>query len=264
MNETEFAKSHLKEHLSEILVSPISEGFWSIASSARELCERNRTPQLVLQTFQNILSKVPEWSEVTLTTEVDRIQTITKCSYLDDLLMGVFIAYMKSFASVHYRGGSSEIKIDFDRPSLSKFIHVLYIHSARKLWQQAYLFKTDGVSSEQRAKYRQEIETTIAKCLDEVIRSFLPWDIIAKKYFAEPAPAQEEESEDEDDTAKKSVSFGDDDSEDEEPPKLQLSDETTTLDIPELTEQEQPKPEEEEDPMKELERKAQETLVLNL
>lgn len=260
MTDTEFAKTHLREHLAELIVSPIAEGFWSISSSARELCERNKTPDQVLRTFQNMLTKVPEWSDATLNTEVERIQKVTKCTYLDDLLMGVFIAYMKSFASLHYRGGSTEIKVDFDRPSLAKFVHELYKHSARKLWQVAYLFKIEGVRSEDQARNRQEVETTIGKCLEEVIRSFLPWSAITKKYFSEPEedivkevePAEEEEK-----TISKSVSFGEDDSEDEEePPKLQLSEEETSLDIPEL--------EEEEDPMKELEKKAQETLVLNL
>lgn len=262
MTDTEFAKTHLREHLAELIVSPVAEGFWSISSSARELCERNRTPDQVLRTFQNMLTKVPEWSDITLATEVERVQKVTKCTYLDDLLMGVFIAYMKSFASLHYRGGSTEIKVEFDRPSLAKFVHELYKHSARKLWQTAYLFKVDGVRSEDQARNRQEVEVTIGKCLEEVIRSFLPWSAITKKYFSEPeeeivkeVEPEEEEGEDEKPSAK-SVSFGEEDSEDEEPPKLQISEEETTLELPELAE--------EEDPMKELEKKAQETLVLNL
>lgn len=261
MSDTEFAKTHLREHLAELIVSPIAEGFWSISSSARELCERNKTPDQVLRTFQNMLTKIPEWSDTTLATEVERIQKVTKCSYLDDLLMGVFIAYMKSFASLHYRGGSTEIKVEFDRPSLDKFVHELYKHSARKLWQTAYLFKVDGVRSEEQARNRQEVETIIGKCLEEVIRSFLPWSAITKKYFSEPEEEIVKEVEPEEEEEKplaKSVSFGEDDSGDEEePPKLQISEEETTLDLPDLAA-------EEEDPMKELEKKAQETLVLNL
>lgn len=274
MSDSEFAKAHLREHLSEMLVPHIAEGFWSISSSAKDLCERNNTPDQVLRTFQNMLTKIPEWSENTLSTEVERIQKVTRCGYLDDLLMGVFIAYMKSFASLHYRGGSTEIKVEFDRPSLAKFIHELYKHSARKLWQTAYLFKTVGVTSEQQARNRQEVELTISKCLEEVIRSFLPWEAIAKKYFSDPTPADpihevedDSESEEEEEAPKKSVSFGDDDEEEEDRPKMLLSEETATLDLPEDEEkvvETVPEKEEEVDPLEELTRKAEETLVLNM
>lgn len=261
MSEAEFAKSHLRDHLASLLVTHISEGFWSIQNSASELCERNRTPDQVIRTFQNMLTKVPEWSSVTISTEVERIQKVTKCSYLDDLMMGVFISYMKAFASLHQ--SSSEISIDFDRPTLAKFIHELYIQSARKLWQVAYLFKTVCTSSESQARARQEIESIINQCLEQVIRSFLPWELITKKYFvssessAASIPVSESET--------KAVSFGEneeqefeteDEEEDEEAPRpLNLSEEDAKLDIEE---------EDEEDPLKALEKKAEETLVLNL
>lgn len=182
---TEFAKEHLREHLVGLLVSPVADGFWSICDSAEELCKRNGQPDQILRTFQNMLTRIPEWSDNTLSTEVDRIVKVTNCKYLDDLLMGVFISYMKSFASLHYRGSQSELKIDFERPSVGKFVHELYKHSARKLWQMAYYFKTVGVSSEQQARNRQEIEKVVTECMEQVIRSFLPWEAIAKKYFAE-------------------------------------------------------------------------------
>jgi len=259
MGDSEFAKTHLREHLSSLLIPPISEGFWSILDSAVELCQRNNQIDKILQTFQNMLTRIPEWSDTTLSTEVDRIVKITKCTYLDDLLMGVFLAYMKSFASLHYRGSSKEIKIDFDRPNLAKFIHELYKHSARKIWQVAYLFKKAGVPSEQQARNRQEIEKLISDCMEQVIRSFLPWEAIAKQYFMQEhveEPIHESTPVVED---KKEVSFGEDDSEsedeEEEQPVLHVTDETAELEF----EQEQPKEE------FGLEAKdTDETLVLNL
>lgn len=257
MTEAEFAKGHLRDHLGYLLIPPISEGFWSIQKSAVELCERNRTPDQVIRTLQNMFTKIPDWSDITLSTEVERIQTVTKCSYLDDLVMGVFISYMKAFASLNR--SSSDITIDFDRPTITKFIHEIYVQSARKLWQVAYLFKTSGVTAEVQARARQEIETIINQCLEQVIRGFLPWDSITKKYFSnQDEPVVEE---------KKAVSFGDneekefetddeEDSEDEAPPALTLSEETIALDGVQ--------DEEEDDPIKELEKKVSETLVLNL
>jgi hypothetical protein len=264
MAETEFAKTHLREHLSSLIVSPIAEGFWSIRTSAREMCERNNQPDQILRTFQNMLTKIPEWSDSTLSTEVERIEKVTKCDYLDDLIMGVFISYMKSFASLQYTGKSKEIEINFERPSLSKFIHEVYIHSARKLWQTAYLMSV-GVSTETQARNRQEVEKIICQCLEQVVRSFLPWQSIAKKYFTTNEPSDfvkpvdpEPEHEVEHEEKSKTVTFDNDSDEEQEPPKIHISEEEASLGLQEDEKQE------EIDPMIELEQKASETLVLNL
>jgi hypothetical protein len=268
MSDTEFAKSHLRDHLNSLIVSPIAEGFWSIYSSARELCERNNQPDQVLRTFQNMLTKIPEWSDSTLSTEVERIEKVTNCSYLDDLIMGVFIAYMKSFASLHYTGSAKEVKVDFDRPSLAKFFHEMYIHSARKLWQTAYLMKTD-VSTEVQARNRQEVEKIVSQCLEQVIRSFLPWQAITKKYFSTPQevieelPEPEPEPEPEVEEQTKTVTFSQE-SDEEDIPKLKISEEDATLEVSELDVKQVVASNEESNPMDELEKKVSDTLVLNL
>ena len=266
MSEAEFAKSHLRDHLSNLLISPISEGFWSILKTAQELCERNGQPDQILRTFQNMLTKIPDWNDSTLTTEVDRIVKTTKCSYLDDLLMGVFISYMKSFASLQYRGSSTHIDLDFERPSMEKFIHELYIQSARKFWQVAYLFKVTGVANEQQARNRQEIDKIISDCLEQVICSFLPWQSIAKQFSASntgttpAAPAEppkrvlfEEESDSEEE---------EEDSDTEEQKHIELSDDTAEIQVDTFDED---KPADEAmDTLKEIESKIEDKLVLNL
>jgi hypothetical protein len=288
---TEFAKTHLREHLVGLLVSPVADGFWSIYDSAKELCERNGQMDQVLRTFQNMLTRIPEWNEATLHTEEERIVKVTNCKYMDDLLMGVFISYMKSFASLHYRGSQSELKIEFDRPSLGKFIHELYKHSARKLWQMAYYFKTVGVSSEQQARNRQEIEKVVTDCMEQVIRSFLPWETIAKKYFAEdddspsvpasvPIKVQHAPETPKSSTAVNQVKFEDipepesesdsesEEEEEEDRGELKVGEETAEIEFEDLDKKEDvtlpEPPKEEEDPLKEIEGKMGETLVLNM
>lgn len=267
MSETEFAKSKLRNHLSNLIIPPVSEGFWSIYNSAKELCDKNNQPGEILRTFQNMLTRIPSWKDETLNTEVQRIQKISKCSYLDDLIMGVFISYMKSFASLHY-SDKSELNVDFDRPSLEDFIHELYKHSARKLWQVAYLFRTVGNSTEQQARNRQEIENVILDCMEQVITSFLPWETITKKYFSQSAPPVVEQQVVPEPV--KNVTFEsqneDEESEDELKPNLVMSDEVASIEIKEfeVPKKEEEPPKEEEDAMEELTKKATETLVLNL
>jgi hypothetical protein len=261
MSET--AKLHLREHLATLLVPCVAEGFWSVKDTAQKLCDRNNQPTEVIRTFQNMVTKIPEWSESTLSEEVERIIKASKCSYIDDLLLGVFLAYMKSFAALQYRGASSQLKVEFERPNVTKFIHELYKQCARKLWQSAFLFKTQGVPSEQQARNRREVETLIDKTIDDVVRSFLPWEVIAKSYFAEQQEEQAPPSE------SKSVIFedvADESDEDDELPPLNLTEEEDRISITDLDEkpQEVVVPEPIEDTLAQLDLKAEDSdLVLN-
>jgi len=232
MTDTEFAKTHLREHLASLIIPPISDGFWSIHDSAKNFCNQSGQTSVLLQTFQNMLTKIPEWSEQTLQKETDRIIVVSKCTYIEDLLMGVFISYMKSFANLHYRGESNQIKINFDRPSFSKFIHDLYSESAREIWKSAYLFKTVGVTAEQQARNRQDIIKLISDSMEKIIRGYLPWEAIAKNYFGNS-----------DDVPRKSVVFEDmSDSESDEESvdmrRLEVSEENDTISVDDLDEPE--------------------------
>ena len=111
---------------------------------------------------------------------------------------------------------------------------------------------------------RNEIEHIINQSLEQVIRNFLPWESITKKYFSSPQPEMPTIMPE----VKKGVTFDDNESESEiesesddesdAPPPLNISEEAATLDIPEIDAKD------DEDPIKELEKKASETLVLNL
>lgn len=246
MSSYDFAKKQLRDHLGSIITGPVSEGFWSIYASAKELCDHNNQPDQVLRTTQNMLTKIPEWTVETLDKEVTRIKKKSGCEYLDDLIMGVFVSYLKAFASLEYGESDEEIKIDFDRPTLTNFVHELYKHSARKLWQSAYLFKIAGVLPEQQAKNRQSVLAIIEESLDTTIRSFLPWSDIAKKYFSNREIKPKEKIE-----LNRNVSFGDyeeseDGSDEDERPPLKLSEEEQEIDVVTLDELVKPEPEPED------------------
>jgi len=165
----------------------------------------------------------------------------------------VFISYMKSFASLHYKGASSHVNVDFERPSVEKFIHEFYVYAARQLWQVAYLFKTNGITSEQQSRNRKEIDSIINESLEHVIRAFLPWQSIAKQFAQsqEEAPVEEQKP--------RHVEFDEDSDEEEEEekqPPIEISDDIATIEVETIGE--------EEDPIKEIERKVESELVLKL
>ena len=163
--------------------------------------------------------------------------------YLEELLTGVLLTYLRAFAAVQYRSTGDNVEVEFERPPLPKFIHELYKEVARRSWEHAYLYRTIGVVSEQQAKNRREIETMIDVAIDTVLDSFLPWQSIVNTYFSTPEEASkpEEVIQAIETDVKKSVSFTEEETDDdEEAPKLTLTDEIVSLDIPTLDEKEEP------------------------
>lgn len=189
---SEFVKQTLRENLARVLVPHVADGLWSIYDNAKLACERNKQPEKTLQTFQNLLTRVPQWSDDILAKEVERIAIASKCEYMEDLLLGVFVSYIRAFASLQ-QADTSHVDIQFDRPSLSKFIHTFYKLAARKSWSAAYFFKTIGVSSEQQARNRRDIEMMLESTMSEVIDSFIPWRDISKAYF-QARPEQQQQA----------------------------------------------------------------------
>jgi hypothetical protein len=179
---TEFVKQTMRDNLTRTLVPHVADGLWSVYDNALKACERNGQPEKTLQTFQNLLTRIPQWNTETLDKEVDRIIVASKCDYVEDLLLGVFVSYIRAFASLQ-QSEASHVNIEFERPSVSKFIHAYYIAVARKCWTAAYLFKTIGASSEQQARNRRDIETILESTVGEVIDSFIPWREVSRAYF---------------------------------------------------------------------------------
>jgi hypothetical protein len=188
---TDFVKQSLRENLARVLIPHVADGLWSIYDNALKACERNKQVDQTLRTFQNLLTRIPQWTDEILNTEVDRIVTTSKCEYIEDLLLGVFVSYIRAFAALQ-QVDNTHVDIPFDRPSVAVFIHTLYKSAARASWSNAYLFKTVGVSSEHQARNRREIESLLDKCLNEVIDGFIPWRSISQAYFrardAQPQP----------------------------------------------------------------------------
>ena len=249
---TEFVKQTMRENLTRVLVPHVADGLWSIYENAKTACERNKQPEKTLQTFQNLLTSVTKWTPETLKKEVERIITASKCDYIEDLLLGVFVSYIRAFASLQ-QNEATHVNIEFERPSLETFVHNFYVVSARKCWTQAYLFNTIQVPSTQQARNRRDIETMLDSTIGEVVDSFIPWRGISQAYFQkkeEPRPAtappvtfappevHEFETDDEEDDSE------------EERPKITLGEDITLS--------------EDEDTEDELEKKATETVALNL
>ena len=111
---TEFVKQSLRENLSRTLIPHIADGLWSIYDNAKTACIRNKQPGETLKTFQNLLTRVPQWTDEILNAEVSRIEKVSKCEYMEDLLLGVFVSYIRAFASLQ-QSDEAHVNIEFDR-----------------------------------------------------------------------------------------------------------------------------------------------------
>lgn len=160
----------------------VVEGFKSIFNESLQLCQNNEEPDKYLMTYQNLLSRIPNWNQAIIETEKNRILAKSKCSYLEDLVTCVHIIQLKLLSCV--RVGCENKKINIDIPDLSMFLHKVYIAIARKLYSNIYLFELDIAPLEQQRRNR-EFEVMVQTCIMNTIRDQLPVEQLLRQYIDE-------------------------------------------------------------------------------
>ena len=173
------AKEEYTKQLVSILKPCIYQGIKSIYIDAKDICHQDNAPDNVLMVFQDLLSRIPKWSQDIITKEYDRISSISKCDYIDDLLKVVYVSHIKVLTIVHSAQRNKKISIKV--PSGSHFIHLCYIECAREFWKDPYLF-SDRVSKYEYQKNMRDSETMISECIAETIRKQLPVRPLLKEF----------------------------------------------------------------------------------
>lgn len=188
----DFNISSLKESRNEwcvrlmnILTPQIIIGIRSIFNSAKALCLENGEMDKYLLTFQNFLTRIPKWNNDLVQQEKDRICEASGCNYLEDLVTCVHIIQLKLLTSV--RVGNKQKKVDLSIPKINDFIHKVYIHVARQMYNNAYLYSLQSaeVSPIDIQKNNHEIEKIVQKCIIDAVRESIPLEYILKTYLEE-------------------------------------------------------------------------------
>ena len=187
------AKEEYTKQLISILKGCIYQGIKSIYMDAKDICNQDNTPDNVLMVFQDLLSRIPKWSQDIINKEFERITNISKCDYIDDLLKVVYVSHIKILTIVH--SAQKNKKITLKVPSGSHFIHLCYTECAREFWKDPYYF-SDRVSKYEHQKNMRDSENMIAECIMETIRKQLPVRHILKEFLNEPDEEIEEEDDD--------------------------------------------------------------------
>ena len=183
------AKNEWCSRLVSIFSPLVVEGFRSIFNEAWRMCVDTDELGKYLMTFQNLLSRVPKWNTVIVEEERKRIIERSGCNYLEDLITCVHIIQLKVLTAI--RVGNKQKKIDISIPKLDHFIHKVYIHCARKIYMNVYLFEKN-VSPLQIQKNARELELIVQECILTAIRESIPTEAIIRAYMDESVEQEEE------------------------------------------------------------------------
>ena len=176
------SKNEWGARLLTILTPLIVEGFKSIFEESVNLCKANNEMDKYLMTFQNFISRIPKWNPAIIENEKKRIYDKSGCTYLDDLITCVHIIQLKLLTAV--RAGTKQKKVDIQIPKFEDFIHKVYIHVARKIYKNVYLFEAN-IPPLQTQKNHRELEVIIQECILNAVRESIPIDMILRAYLDE-------------------------------------------------------------------------------
>ena len=194
----DFVLANLQESRNEwcsrlvgIFTPLVIEGFRSIFTESWKMCTENDEMGKYLMTFQNLLSRVPKWNSIIVEEERKRIIERSGCNYLEDLITCVHIIQLKVLTCI--RVGNKQKKIDISIPKLDHFIHKVYIHAARKIYTNVYLFEKN-IMPLLAQKNARELEAIIQECILTTVRESIPTEAIIRAYMEEYTEHEEEVS----------------------------------------------------------------------
>jgi len=176
------SKNEWGSRLVTILTPHIMEGLKSIFEEAVKICKENSENDKYLMTFQNFIARIPKWNPVIIEKERIRIVEKSSCLYLEDLITCVHIIQLKILTAI--RVGQKQKKIDINIPKIDDFIHKIYIHSARKVYKNVYLFELNIPPLQVQKNYR-ELEIIVQECILNTVRDSIPVEAILKAYMDE-------------------------------------------------------------------------------
>ena len=176
------SRNEWSARLISILTPLIIDGYKSILDEAVKLCRENNEMDKYLMTFQNFITRVPKWNSTIIENERNRICEKSGCAYLEDLITCVHIIQLKILTVM--RVGQKQKKIDINIPKLDDFIHKVYVHVARKVYKNVYLFELN-IAPLQIQKYNRELELIVQECILNTLRESVPVEAILKAYMDE-------------------------------------------------------------------------------
>jgi hypothetical protein len=174
------AKTEYTKQLVSIISPYIYTGIKAIYYEAKGECFERDEIENTLRTFQKRLSDIPKWNQEVIDDEYTNIITDSKCDWLEDLIMAVFVSHTRILTSINFN--KSKNKVNLKIPKVDHFIHQCYIEVARCFWKNPYLFD-DTINKYEFQRNRREAEQLIESQIHETIRRQLPVKNILREYL---------------------------------------------------------------------------------
>ncbi len=190
INTLNESKNEYTARLVHIMCPHIIDGFRSIFDEAWKICNDNGEVSKYIMTFQNLLTRVPKWNASIIEKERIRIIEKSACNYLEHLITCVHLIQLKILSSIRVSPVSKKIEIKI--PDLDTFIHKIYIHAARKIYSNVYLFERN-IPPLQVQKNNRELELIVQECIINTVRENMPIENIIRSYMEETHQIDEEE-----------------------------------------------------------------------
>jgi hypothetical protein len=175
--------------LVSILTGHVIDGIKSIFNEAWKMCVETGEIDKYLMTFQNLLSSIPKWNSIIVDEERKRIIEKSGCNYLEELITCVHVIQLKVLTCI--RVGNKQKKIDISIPNLNTFIHKVYIHVARKVYSNVFLFEKN-ISSLLQQRNNRELEIIVQECILMSVRESIPTESIIRAYLDESVEEEQE------------------------------------------------------------------------
>lgn len=178
------AQKEVRAHTHDFLVLPVVAFFDSVYAQSQKKDGK-------LTTFQKELREVPNWPLLRVQSVLSNIQL--SCDFLPQLISAMFLGHIKVLASLKT---SKVTGVKVKVPKQEKFVHALFIESARKFYENPHVFRK-GDHAAKTAMVMEAIDSTIRKFLP--LRDILSAYLVKGKKAATPMDANGEQGEDEED-----------------------------------------------------------------
>ena len=173
------AKHEYTNQLIILLKLELYNGIKSMYDAAYQYCIDTKSKK-ILKNFQKMLETTPKWSNDKLNIETERIKNVTNCDFLEDLLTAVFVSHVKVLSSIKYKNVAKNLELQI--PTLTNFIHKVYIECAREFWKKPFLFD-HRLSNIDIQRNIVDSDRVISESIKETIRKLLPVKDILKEYL---------------------------------------------------------------------------------
>lgn len=179
------AKNEYTSQLQKILRPRLYEGLKSIYddiinTAIKELEEKKVQSSSVTKTFQKMLREIPQWNHDMVINEYHRIEKISNCDYLENLIEAVFITNTKILTSVQINNTKAQnIKINIPQPP--HFIHKCYMKCAIEFNKNPYVFdQSKTLTPKEKHNNLREALQLIDNSINSAISDLLPIGDILK------------------------------------------------------------------------------------